>query len=380
MRRFLRWLARVAALVVLALGALALWLYSRYGGGRPYPDLSGPPLLPDTALEVVVSSPEPIGNVAVDAAGRVFYTLHPESRPTGPKLWVAENGSSRPFPDLATQERLFQTPLGVAVDSRGLIWAVDHGFHGFGTPRLVAFTAAGALAHDYPLPRDIAPRGSFLQDLSIDAVSGTVFVADVSFFGRRPAIVVIAAETGAARRVLESHPSVLAQDWILRTPAREMQFFGGIARLKVGVDGIAAARDGSFLAYGAMTHDTLYRVPIAALLDPTLPAAALASQVQAIGPKPLNDGLTTDIAGNVLVTDVEHGAVIRIAPDGRRETLVRSARIRWADDLSYGPGDWVYLADSAIPEQMLRSKRHIRASAPYFIFRFRAGIDGIPGG
>jgi hypothetical protein len=53
--------------------------------------------------------------------------------------------------------------------------------------------------------------------------------------------------------------------------------------------------------------------------------------------------------------------------------------VRWADALSYGPGGWLYLADSAIPDQMLRSRRHMRAAAPYFIYRFHPGIEGAPG-
>jgi hypothetical protein len=66
-------------------------------------------------------------------------------------------------------------------------------------------------------------------------------------------------------------------------------------------------------------------------------------------------------------------------PGGKLTTLVRSDRIRWADALSYGPEGWLYVADSAIPDQMLRSKAHIEAHAPYYIFRFKPDIDGVPG-
>ncbi|MCG8423716.1 MAG: hypothetical protein MJE77_37940 [Proteobacteria bacterium] len=47
--------------------------------------------------------------------------------------------------------------------------------------------------------------------------------------------------------------------------------------------------------------------------------------------------------------------------------------------MSYGPNGWLYIADSAIPDQMLRSSDHIRASAPYYLHRFRPGIAGVPG-
>jgi len=53
--------------------------------------------------------------------------------------------------------------------------------------------------------------------------------------------------------------------------------------------------------------------------------------------------------------------------------------VRWADGLSYGPDAWLYFTDSAIPDLTLRSKGHIEDSAPYYIFRFRPGVEGVPG-
>jgi hypothetical protein len=82
----------------------------------------------------------------------------------------------------------------------------------------------------------------------------------------------------------------------------------------------------------------------------------------------------------VLLTDVEHQSVMRWRADTRKlETLIRSPRIRWADALSHGPGGWLYLADSAIPDQVLRSKAHMRAQAPYHIWRFEAGVPAPAG-
>lgn len=364
-------------------------LYLRHGGGEPYPDLTGDPLFGDDVLEVVVESPEPIGNVAVAPDGRVFYTVHPEARPPGPRLWLWTDGGPQPFPEPELQEELFATPLGVAIDRWNRLWVIDsanHGMYGtkgkggMGTPRLLAFDLlSGEVVYDLSFPREVAPRGSFLQDLQVDSKGETVYIADVSFWRRSPALVVVDLASREARRVLVGHPSIQPQPWLIRTPAKEMKFLGGLVSLQIGVDGLALTRDDEWLYYGAMTHDTLYRVPTAALRNRNLGPGSLAARVEAVGPKPLNDGLSTDVEGNVLVTDVEHGAVVRMAPDGTMETLVRTPRIRWADALSYGPEGWLYVADSAIPDMMLRTRGHIRERAPYFIYRFRPGIDGVPG-
>ena len=372
----------VATGILLGVGLLLLGAVAfLYGGrGEPYPDLTGPPLIPEHQIEVAVESERPVGNVAVSQDGRVFYTIHPESRPEGPVLWVHEEGESRPFLPEGRQAELFETPLGVVVDRQGRLWTIDHGNHGFGRPRLLAFDLqTREVVFDLSFASGAAPLGSFVQDLQIDPEGETAYIADVGFLSRSSALVVVDLEDRTARRVLEEHPSVTAQEWLVRNPIREMVFLGGLVGFHVGVDGLALGRNGEWLAYGAMTHDTLFRVPTAALQDSGLPGDRLAAKVEAIGPKPLNDGLSTDIAGNVLVTDVEHGAVVRISPAGELETLVRSDRIRWPDALSYGPGGWLYVADSAIPHLMLRSKEHIRGQAPYRIFRFHPGIPGISG-
>ncbi len=68
-----------------------------------------------------------------------------------------------------------------------------------------------------------------------------------------------------------------------------------------------------------------------------------------------------------------------MAPDGSLQTWVETPRIRWADTLSFGPDSWLYLADSAIPEQVMRSKKHIASQASYFIVRFHPGFESVPG-
>ena len=377
MRRLLLiWCVGLAALLL----ALMLSVRLRYGGGRPYPDMSTAPLIPDNQLHTVVTFDEPIGNVAVSKSGRLFFTVHPESRPTGAKLLEWTGGRAIPFPDRHTQDELFQTPLGVVIDRSDRLWVIDHGNHGFQKVRLVAFdVATGDLVHDHVFDRAVAPRGSFFQDLQVDPTRDVVYIADVGFWARRPALVVYEPGSGQARRVLDRHPSVFPQDWIIETADGPLVFFGGLAALKPGVDGVAISPDGDWLYYGAMTHDGLYRVRTADLFDTTLSDVELGDRVERFSDKPLNDGLSADVEGNVYITDVEHGAVMRVGPDRGLETLVKSPRIRWADALSFGPNGWLYVADSALPDQVLRSKRHIREAGPYFIFRFRPGVEGVPG-
>lgn len=373
MRKFL------IALILIS-GAVASAAYLRYGGGKAYPDLNTAPVLPASALQIAAQYPEPIGNIAVSADGRLFFTVHPESRPDTHKLLEWRDGKAVPYPDAAFQPQL-DTPLGMTIDRMQRLWVIDHGTHGTRGARLFGFDlSTGKLLRVHAFADDIAPLGSFLQDLRVSPDGRTAVIADVSFWRKTPALVVHDIQSGRDRRVLESHSSVLPQDWIVRTPAKTMVFFGGLAALKPGVDGIAIDSNGHWVYYAAMAHDGLYRVPLAALRDAALSSTAVTGAVERVSDKPLSDGLSIDLAGHVLITDVEHGSVMRRRADtGTLETLVRTPRIRWSDGLSHGPDGWLYIADSAIPEQMLRSKRHIARQAPYTIWRIRSDSPGTPG-
>ena len=227
-------------LLFLALTALvaAAILRVRYGGGQPYVDLSTTPLLAEQALEEVLQYAEPIGNVAVSSDGRLFFTVHPESRPEGNKLLEWADNAAVPFPNGTVQPHLFDTVLGIAIDRQNRLWTIDSGNHGFRVARLLAFDlGTGSVVHDHEFRPEIAPKGSFLQDLQVSADGMTVFIADASIWRKSPAIIVYDVETRASRRVLESHTSVEAQDYRIQTPARDMTFAGGLVDLKVGVDG-----------------------------------------------------------------------------------------------------------------------------------------------
>jgi hypothetical protein len=325
MRRVIRIMLWIALILVTG---LAVMVRLRYGGGQSYRDVTGAPILSGDELETVLSYPEPIGNVAVSSDGRGFFTVHPESRPEGAKLLEFRDGAAWPYPSEEFQDEIFQTPLGVVVDRQHRLWIIDHGKHGFGTPRLLAIDLlTDEVVHDHRFDNTAAPGGSFLQDLQVSPDGCTVFIADVSFWRKRPAIVVHDIATSADRRVLEGHPSVAAQDWIITTSSKRMVFFGGLAAMKPGM---------------------LYRVPTTALLDTSLGDRSVASRVEALGHKPLSDGLSADLEGGIWITDVEHGAVLRMGPDGKLETWVETPRIRWADALSFGPDGWLYLADSPV--------------------------------
>ncbi len=364
-------------LLVIALIA-AIVLRVRYGGGEEYVNLTSTPLLDDGALEEVLTYPEPIGNVAVSADGRVFFTVHPEARPPGNKLLEYVDGASVPFPDGQSQSQYFDAPLGLVIDRFDRLWTIDHGNHGMRSPRLLAFDlSTNEAVYDQKLGELLAPSGSFLQDLQVSADGRTVVIADASFWSKTPALVVVDVENGSARRVLESDPSVSAEHYVIHNHGEPMTYGFGLVALRGGVDGISIV--GDWLYFGALNGSGLFRIAMADLTDEDVPDQQLAARVERVTDKPLSDGLSADLAGNVYLTGIERGAIFRVDAEGTLETLIQSPRIRWADGLSFGPDGWLYVSDSALADVIMQSHDHIRAAGPYAIYRIPTGQDGVPG-
>ena len=155
-------------------------------------------------------------------------------------------------------------------------------------------------------------------------------------------------------------------------------FLGGLVVFKAGVDGIALDADDEWLYFAAINQSGLFRVRVRDLTDETMPARQLENRVERFSDKPLSDGILAVASGEIYVTDVEHGAVIAIDQRQTLNTVIRSPRIRWADGLSAGPRGWLYLADSALPELVLKTRGPINAQGPYCIFRFHPGYDAAP--
>lgn len=356
MKRFLA-IAGVIGLVLLV--ALIVTLRIRYGAAtQPFPDRTSAPLLGNDRVEIVATLPEPPGNIAVAPDGRVYFTYHPEAHPELHVLQLV-NGKPVPYPSLEWQKQ-FVAPLSVRIDNQNRLWVLDLGFHGMRQPRLIAFDLkSGAVVHQWDMPRAIAGFGSFVQDFQIDPAGRMIYLADLSILARRPALIVYDTQTRSARRVLENHPSVKDKPYRIVARGTPMEFLGGLYKMHPALDSIALDRNGEWLYYGAMSNDTLYRVRTSDL-----------QRVEAFGPKPQTDGIAIDDAGNLYMTEVEHGTIAVLRPDRTLHTFVRDARFRWPDGLSLH-GDWLYVTDSALAHVILRSRGTIRNHAPYFLYRVR---------
>ena len=378
-----RGVIRGVAVVAAVLLVVAIGIRARFGGGKRLEDRTSAPRLQPAQLEPIANLDHPPGNIAVSADGRVFFTFHPDGDPPV-KLAELVNGRPVPYPNEEYQKPVegkphFQTPLAIRIDAKNRLWVLDYAGYAMGQPRLVAFDlATGQPDHLHEFPSDVTPFLSMLNDFQVSPDGKKVYIAEASPIRQRPALIVYDVEKRKSRRVLDGHPSVQAQDYLLQAPGRDMVAYGLYA-LKIGVDSIGLDAQGEWLYFAPLSGDRMYRIRTADLDDETITPQDLAARVEDYGPKTISDGITTDVAGNVYLSDPEHSAVVRLTPERKLETLVKDGRLRWPDGFSFGPDGWLYVTASDLQDVLFVSRSHMRASAPFQIFRFKPGTQGVPG-
>lgn len=364
--------------IILFIGISASLLDYRYGGGDIFPDRTSAPLLPNEALEVVANLPYPPGNVAVSSNNRLFFSYHPEGKPPSHVMeWV--NNTAVEFPQSIPNELALQSVLSIRIDQQNRLWILDYANHGLGQPRLIAIDLnSEKVVHHYDFSSSEAGIGSNLNDFQVSSDGNTIYIADASFFAKKPAILIYNITNQTVKRVLERHDSVNPDHYIPVVEGTKMLIAGVIA-VRPGVDSIALSRDGDWLYYAPITDNFMYRIATRHLNNPALSPTELEQKVEEYALKTMSDGITTDDIGNIYISDLEHSSILRLSPDKQLETLVKTKKLRWPDGFSFGPNGWLYVTASALQDVMIKPRDYISKKGPYQIFRIKLDASATPG-
>lgn len=327
-------------------------------------------------LETVAELPMRPGNVSATAAGRVFATVHPLDKPSGLQLIeITGRETYRPWPsadlqsDAATRgDARMDAPLGITQDGKGRLWVTDMGLN-IGKTRIWGFDiASGKEIKRIELPATAAPKGSFVQDLVVDAADGWIYLADIN----NPALLAVRIEDGHVRR-FEGHASLQAQaDAELRVDGKPTQFGGAPAR--VGVNPLTLSADGKTLYFGAMTGTQWYAVPTQLLREGT--DGEVATSIAKVGRKPVSDGAAIDRAGNHFFTNLNDNGIDRLDTQGKLQSVVRSALLDWPDSVQFGPSSWLYISVNQLHKTSAFTGGADEGKPPYRIMRVWTGTPG----
>jgi sugar lactone lactonase YvrE len=339
-------------------------------------------------IEVVAELPINPGNVTVSKDGRIFSTVHQFRRGDAQLIEVTGFNTYKPFPNQAWNAKpgsgnnVLHSVLGIVLDEQNRLWVIDNGNveGNLQTPKLVAFdTKTGKVAFRYDFPESTAAKGTFLQDLAVDAKRGFVYIADIG--GQfKPAIVVVDINKKTSRR-FTGHPSLNAEDVNLVVDGVVAVFpnaEGKIGPARVAINPITLSADGETLYYGAMTGKTWWQVSTAPLRNGSS-NKTIAATITKAGEKPVSDGASTDAEGNHFFTHPGANAIDVLSKDGKLTRLVQDDRLEWPDSVRFGQGSWLYIAVNQLNRSPMFTGGEERGKPPYRIMRVWTGSRGITG-
>ncbi|MBB3173907.1 sugar lactone lactonase YvrE [Endobacter medicaginis] len=210
----------------------------------------------------------------------------------------------------------------------GDLWVVDRGGPGIGKPlaphgpKLLRFDIASArLARSYDLGAVTLPWS---------------FVDDVRFNGRRayltdagdPGLIVLDLDSGRGRRVLQGHPSTVAQTPLV-AEGRPLRDAKGDP-VVIHADQLEISPDGRWFYYQP-SNGRLSRIETRFLDDPALSDAELGRHVERFADTPSTGGTAIDANGTIYLSDTDRSRILTISPTGRIATLIADPRLVWVD-------------------------------------------------
>jgi sugar lactone lactonase YvrE len=364
------------------------------------PSFSEPVDEPLGALETVAhfDGAMPTG-VTVSRQGRIFVNFPKWGDDV--QFTVAEIRDGKPvaYPNEAINATDPNDPAAalvsvqsVVIDPADRLWILDTGSPMFqptqyGGPKLVCVDlTTDSVVGTILVPQDVALPTSYLNDVRFNLQQGTqgmAFITDSSDKGPN-GIVVVDLATGESWRRLHDHPSTKSEELREFMPVVEGRPFlqhlpdGSIKPgPAMGADGIAISADGSRLFYCPLGSRRLYSVSTEALIDRSRGDTDVASTIIDEGNKGGgSDGLESDAAGCIYVTDYEHNAVLRRKSDGEWETVIHDPRLLWPDTMSVASDGYLYVTANQLHRQARYHDGQDLRHKPYTLFRTR--IDAQP--
>jgi sugar lactone lactonase YvrE len=328
-------------------------------------------------LEVVAELAQGPGNITVTPDGQILVSLHQFYNHDIRVARLDDNAQLTPFAAAANVNSV----LGLQADANGVVWLLDNAMRNGTERRLVGWHASGNRpVADIDLS-SVTTDSAFLNDLAVDPGRNTVYIADPAG-NADAAIIVVNTASGIARRVLEGHESVMAEDMDLvidGMPVRIRAEDGTEIRPRVGINPIAIDKQGEWLYYGPMHGRSMYRVRTADLHNSELTAEELAARVERWADKPICDGISIDDAGNLYLGDLAGNAIGVIGPDRNYRILIADPRLSWVDAFSFGPDGYLYTVANQLHRSAVLNGGEAATIPPYLILRFKPLATGTTG-
>ena len=343
-----------------------------------------------SAIEIVSSfSEERPSNIAISPEGRIFVTMSAEGKTQFLVREILPDGKTLSFPDeswirkpAGNSIKGINSAIGIQVSSDNILWVMDMGNTGANpkqAPKLIGWDIkTRKLSHVYVLPDAVLRPSSFLQDFIIDEKHQTAVIADMTMGGMvlpaSPALVVIDLKTGYSRRVLENHVSFQPVDEpvIVNGRAISHQFSDGKKyEPRYPLNPISIDPERSWIYYGALGGNKIYRIAAEAIADEELERGDLEKKIEYYAPKPKSDGFKVGAEGRIYVTDVEHNAIGISTPDQYTILAQDHQLFSWPDGVAISPDGYIYVVSDQLQNKPWWNNNRNVSQPPYYVLRVK---------
>jgi sugar lactone lactonase YvrE len=347
-------------------------------------------------LQETAQAPAGPAGMCLLPSGEYILSCHQFFQPPFRVMKFDREGNWSPFPNEAMNtpgsgDPIFlDSVLGVACDSRGIVWMLDNGRRSGTAAKLVAWdTKRDEHFKSIVIDALALSPNSFLTNIALDPVGRYIYIADPAD-GFSSAIIVVDIQTGLTRRVLERDRSVQMDPGVdLKInghPIEVRRPDGVIATPLTGVYPLAVDRKGEWLYYGPRNGSSLFKVRTELLTDPAILPHVLTSQVTGVSPKPICDSMAIDSRGRIYFGDISRGSIDYVAPEENflnLRLLVEDPRLMWPGGLAIGPDGLLHFFSSQLHRTPFFNSGKDVTTPPFSIFKARplpAGRFGLPGG
>jgi len=277
-----------------------------------------------------------VTGVTTTADGRVFALFsHLNEGPNTHVVELAKDGNAKLYPNAAWNSwkpgddpgHSFVAVNALRMGPDGLLWIVDTGTRGFGTPVI----DSGAKLVVINVQKNVVRRVYSLETVA----TGMSYVDDIRFHGENayltdagiPGIIVLDLRTGKARRVLDHDSSTTAH--------QPLRASGGVLlnegkELYIHADQLEVSPDGKWFYYQPACGP-MYRIETRYLDTPGLSAEEVSRHAQLWAETPSTGGTVIDADGNIYLSDLDTRTIYKFTPDGRKSVLLHDDRLDWVD-------------------------------------------------
>jgi sugar lactone lactonase YvrE len=298
--------------------------------------LAASPAYAEDRLTPVFSSDLIVNGVATTRTGRTFLPVQPRAGKGDPQVVELREGQPVAYPDATWNEwkpgedgaNRFVGVNALRIGPDGALWIVDRGSPGIGKPavpggvKLVRIDiTTNTVTRIYDLA-GLTTAISFVDDVRFNGVNA--YLTDAG----QPGLIVLDLATGTGRRVLDGHPSTVAQTKLI-AEGRELTDPSG-KPVVIHADQLEVSPDGRWFYYQP-SNGRMARIETRWLDDATLSASALASHVERFTDTPSTGGTAIADDGTIYLSDTDKKRILAIDPAGRITTLIADPRLIWVD-------------------------------------------------